>query len=397
MNQYKKIKLKPKKESSLKRFHPWVFSGAIASLPENIEEGDVVEVYANDNTFLGVGHYQIGSIAVRILSFEERALDTSFYEERLQDAYQMRDALGLIRADNNTYRLVHGEGDMLAGLIIDIYGALAIVQAHSVGMHMSRDMIATALKAVLSESLKHIYYKSESTLPFKAPIDPEDSFLLGGKSDLVKIALENNLKFEIDWEKGQKTGFFIDQRENRTLLEDYSKNRSVLNMFCYTGAFSVYAMRGGAKEVMGVDSSAKAVMIANENIKLNFGDDERYSSSSDDAFKFLNEMPKDVYDLIVLDPPAFAKHRGAVRNALQGYKKLNLAAFEKVAKGGIVFTFSCSQVITREQFRLAVFSAAAISGRRVKILHQLSQPADHPINIYHPEGEYLKGLVLQVY
>ena len=397
MNQYKKIKLKPKKESSLKRFHPWVFSGAIASLPENIEEGDVVEVYANDNTFLGVGHYQIGSIAVRILSFEERALDTSFYEERLQDAYQMRDALGLIRADNNTYRLVHGEGDMLAGLIIDIYGALAIVQAHSVGMHMSRDMIATALKAVLGDSLKHIYYKSESTLPFKAPIDPEDSFLLGGKSDLVKIALENNLKFEIDWEKGQKTGFFIDQRENRTLLEDYSKNRSVLNMFCYTGAFSVYAMRGGAKEVMGVDSSAKAVMIANENIKLNFGDDERYSSSSDDAFKFLNEMPKDVYDLIVLDPPAFAKHRGAVRNALQGYKKLNLAAFEKVAKGGIVFTFSCSQVITREQFRLAVFSAAAISGRRVKILHQLSQPADHPINIYHPEGEYLKGLVLQVY
>lgn len=397
MNQYKKIKLKPKKESSLKRFHPWVFSGAIASLPENIEEGDVVEVYANDNTFLGIGHYQIGSIAVRILSFEERALDTSFYEERLQDAYQMRDALGLIRADNNTYRLVHGEGDMLAGLIIDIYGALAVMQAHSVGMHMSRDMIATALKAVLGDSLKHIYYKSESTLPFKAPIDPEDSFLLGGKSDLVKIALENNLKFEIDWEKGQKTGFFIDQRENRTLLEDYSKNRSVLNMFCYTGAFSVYAMRGGAKEVVGVDSSAKAVMIANENIKLNFGEDERYSSSSDDAFKFLNEMPKDVYDLIVLDPPAFAKHRGAVRNALQGYKKLNLAAFEKVAKGGIVFTFSCSQVITREQFRLAVFSAAAISGRRVKILHQLSQPADHPINIYHPEGEYLKGLVLQVY
>lgn len=396
MNQYKKIKLKPKKESSLKRFHPWVFSGAIASLPENIEEGDVVEVYANDNTFLGVGHYQIGSIAVRILSFEERAVDNSFYEERLQDAYQMRDALGLVRADNSTYRLVHGEGDMLAGLIIDIYGALAIVQAHSIGMHMSRDLIATALKAVLGESLQHIYYKSESTLPFKAPIDPEDSFLLGGKSDLVKIALENNLKFEIDWEKGQKTGFFIDQRENRTLLEDYSKNRSVLNMFCYTGAFSVYAMRGGAKKVVGVDSSAKAVMIAHENVKLNFGDDERYSSSSDDAFKFLKEMPSGAYDLIVLDPPAFAKHRGAVRNALQGYKKLNLAAFEKVAKGGIIFTFSCSQVITREQFRLAVFSAAAISGRRVKILHQLSQPADHPVNIYHPEGEYLKGLVLHV-
>ncbi|NLA62566.1 MAG: class I SAM-dependent rRNA methyltransferase [Bacteroidales bacterium] len=396
MDQYKKIKLKPKKEESLKRFHPWVFSGAIASLPENIEEGDVVEVYANDDTFLGVGHYQIGTIAVRILSFKEREIDTAFFEERLQDAYQMREAIGLVRADNNTYRLVHGEGDMLAGLIVDIYGGLAVVQAHSIGMHMSRKIIATALKAVLGNSIEHVYYKSESTLPFKAPINPEDSFLLGGDAELAKVAVENNLKFQIDWEKGQKTGFFVDQRENRVLLETYAKNRSVLNMFCYTGGFSAYAMRGGAKEVLGVDSSAKAVMLADENIKLNFGDDERYSSSSDDAFKFLKEVPNDAYDLIVLDPPAFAKHRGAVRNALQGYKKLNLAAFEKVAKGGIVFTFSCSQVISREQFRLAVFSAAAISGRSVKILHQLSQPADHPINIYHPEGEYLKGLVLQV-
>ncbi len=396
MDQYKKIKLKPKKEESLKRFHPWVFSGAIASLPENIEEGDVVEVYANDDTFLGVGHYQIGTIAVRILSFKEREIDTAFFEERLQDAYQMREAIGLVRADNNTYRLVHGEGDLLAGLIVDIYGGLAVVQAHSIGMHMSRKMIAIALKAVLGNNIEHVYYKSESTLPFKAPINPEDSFLLGGDAELAKVAVENNLKFQIDWEKGQKTGFFVDQRENRVLLETYAKNRSVLNMFCYTGGFSAYAMRGGAKEVLGVDSSAKAVMLADENIKLNFGDDERYSSSSDDAFKFLKEVPNDMYDLIVLDPPAFAKHRGAVRNALQGYKKLNLAAFEKVAKGGIVFTFSCSQVISREQFRLAVFSAAAISGRSVKILHQLSQPADHPINIYHPEGEYLKGLVLQV-
>lgn len=396
MNQYKKIKLKPKKESSLKRFHPWVFSGAIESLAENLEEGDVVKVYASDNTFLGIGHYQIGTIAVRILSFEERDINSTFFEERLQDAYQMRSAINLVREDNNTYRLIHGEGDMLAGLIIDIYGALAVVQAHSVGMHMSRQLIAAALKTVLGESIEHVYYKSEGTLPFKAPISPEDSFLLGGESDLVKVALENNLKFQIDWEKGQKTGFFIDQRENRSLLEAYSKNRSVLNMFCYTGGFSVYAMRGGAKEVLGVDSSAKAVMLANENIKLNFGDDDRYKSSSDDAFKFLQEVEKDAYNLIVLDPPAFAKHRGAVRNALQGYKKLNLAAFEKVAKGGIVFTFSCSQVISREQFRLAVFSAAAISGRSVKILHQLSQPADHPVNIYHPEGEYLKGLVLQV-
>lgn len=396
MDQYKKIKLKPKKEESLKRFHPWVFSGAIASLPENIEEGDVVEVYASDDTFLGVGHYQIGTIAVRILSFKEREINIVFFEERLQDAYQMREAIGLVRADNNTYRLVHGEGDMLAGLIVDIYGGLAVVQAHSIGMHMSRKIIATALKAVLGNNIEHVYYKSESTLPFKAPINPEDSFLLGGDAELAKVAVENNLKFQIDWEKGQKTGFFVDQRENRVLLEKYAKNRSVLNMFCYTGGFSAYAMRGGAKEVLGVDSSAKAVMLADENIKLNFGDDERYSSSSDDAFKFLKEVPNDAYDLIVLDPPAFAKHRGAVRNALQGYKKLNLAAFEKVAKGGIVFTFSCSQVISREQFRLAVFSAAAISGRSVKILHQLSQPADHPINIYHPEGEYLKGLVLQV-
>lgn len=396
MNQYKKIILKPKKDESLKRFHPWVFSGAIASLADNIEEGDVVEVYAHDKTFLGVGHYQIGTIAVRVLSFQQRELDTSFYEERLGDAYQMRKAINLVRDDNNTYRLVHGEGDMLAGLIIDIYAGLAVVQAHSIGMHMSRQMIAIALQRVYGESLHHIYYKSESTLPFKAPIDPQDSFLFGGEGGLDKIALENNLKFQIDWEKGQKTGFFVDQRENRSLLESYSQGRSVLNMFCYTGGFSVYAMRGGAKEVVGVDSSAKAVMLADENIKLNFGDDSRYSSSSDDAFKFLKDMPNDAYDLIVLDPPAFAKHRGAVRNALQGYKKLNLAAFEKVAKGGIVFTFSCSQVITREQFRLAVFSAAAISGRSVKILHQLSQPADHPVNIYHPEGEYLKGLVLQI-
>ena len=396
MDQYKKIKLKPKKEESLKRFHPWVFSGAIASLPNNLEEGDVVEIYAADDTFLGVGHYQIGTIAVRILSFKEREIDTSFFEERLQEAYQMRERIGLVSIDNNTYRLVHGEGDMLAGLIVDIYASLAVVQAHSVGMHMSRKMIGNALKTVLGNQIEHVYYKSESTLPYKAPINPEDSFLLGGEANLAKVALENNLKFQIDWEKGQKTGFFVDQRENRVLLETYAKNRCVLNMFCYTGGFSAYAMRGGAKKVVGVDSSAKAVMLANENIKLNFGDDERYSSSSDDAFKFLKEIPNDAYDLIVLDPPAFAKHRGAVRNALQGYKKLNLAAFEKVAKGGIIFTFSCSQVISREQFRLAVFSAAAISGRRVKILHQLSQPADHPINIYHPEGEYLKGLVLQV-
>ncbi|MDD4727583.1 MAG: class I SAM-dependent rRNA methyltransferase [Dysgonamonadaceae bacterium] len=396
MTDYKKIKLKPKKEASLKRFHPWVFSGAIASIDQGVDEGDIVEIYANDDSFLGVGHYQIGSIAVRIVSFQKREIDTSFFIERLTQAYQLRNALGLIRNDNNTYRLVHGEGDMLSGLIVDIYGSMAVVQAHSVGMHMSRKMITTGLENVLNKSLSHVYYKSETTLPFKAPINPEDDFLMGG-ADIDKIALENNLKFQIDWEKGQKTGFFIDQRENRSLLEKYSYNRSVLNMFCYTGGFSVYAMRGGARSVTDVDSSGKAVMLANENIKRNFGDDDRYKSSSDDAFKFLKEIPNDAYDLIVLDPPAFAKHRGAVRNALQGYKKLNFAAFEKIKTGGIVFTFSCSQVISREQFRLAVFSAAAISGRKVQILHQLSQPADHPVNIYHPEGEYLKGLVLHVY
>ena len=395
MTDYKKIKLKPKKEASLKRFHPWVFSGAIASIEEGVDEGDIVEIYANDDSFLGVGHYQIGSIAVRIVSFQKREIDTSFFIERLTEAHQLRNALGLIRDDNNTYRLVHGEGDMLPGLIIDIYGSMAVVQAHSVGMHMSRQMISAGLEHVLNKSLNHVYYKSEATLPFKAPINPEDDFLFGGKN-IDKVALENNLKFQIDWEKGQKTGFFIDQRENRSLLESYSHNRSVLNMFCYTGGFSVYAMRGGALSVMDVDSSGKAVMLAKENIKRNFGDNDRYKSSSDDAFKFLKEIPNDVYDLIVLDPPAFAKHRGAVRNALQGYKKLNLAAFEKIKTGGIVFTFSCSQVISREQFRLAVFSAAAISGRKVQILHQLSQPADHPVNIYHPEGEYLKGLVLHV-
>lgn len=396
MEQYKKIKLKPKKESSLKRFHPWVFSGAIASIDDNVVEGDVVEVFANDDTFLGVGHYQIGSIAVRILSFNEREIDTEFFTEKLQEAYQLRCDLDLVREDNNTYRLVHGEGDLLPGLIIDIYGKLAVVQAHSVGMHMSRLTIVVALQRVLGESLQHIYYKSENTLPFKAPINPENNFLLGGVN-YDKIAIENNLQFQIDWEKGQKTGFFVDQRENRSLLEKYAHGRSVLNMFCYTGGFSVYALRGGARSVMDVDSSSKAVMLAGENVKRNFGDDSRYSSTTEDGFKFLKEIPdNDVYDLIVLDPPAFAKHRGAVRNALQGYKKLNLAAFEKVAKGGIVFTFSCSQVISREQFRLAVFSAASISGRNVRILHQLSQPTDHPVNIYHPEGEYLKGLVLHV-
>ncbi|WP_436414675.1 class I SAM-dependent rRNA methyltransferase [Petrimonas sp.] len=390
------IILRPKKEESLRRFHPWVFSGAIAHLPQGIQEGDVVKVFSAGNEFLGVGHYQIGSISVRILTFTDEAIDVDFFIRRISSAYNMRTEIGLLRADNNTFRLIHGEGDFLPGLIVDLYGKTAVVQAHSVGMDADKEKIVAALQQVLGkENLENIYYKSEGTLPFKADIEPTNEYLLGGKN-VDAVALENGLKFNIDWLRGQKTGFFVDQRENRRLLEHYAAGKTVLNMFCYTGGFSVYALRGGAQSVHSVDSSSKAVSLTDENVKLNFGDEPRHASFSEDAFKFLRESEKDTYDLIILDPPAFAKHRGAVNNALQGYKRLNLAAFEKIKSGGILFTFSCSQVISKEQFRLAVFSAAAISGRKVRILHQLAQPADHPINIYHPEGEYLKGLVLHV-
>lgn len=396
MNGYKAVVLRPKKEESLKRFHPWVFSGAVARLPEGLNEGDTVRVLAADGSFLGVGHYQIGSISIRILSFRDQPLDASFYADHIAKAYQLRKALGLVRPDNDTFRLVHGEGDHLPGLIIDMYGRTAVIQAHSVGMHTDRSLIVDALKQVLTpDSLSHIFYKSEGTLPFKADIMPEDGYLMGGEQ-VNAIVQENGLKFQIDWLKGQKTGFFIDQRENRSLLAQYAAGRQVLNMFCYTGGFSVYALQGGAAVVDSIDSSSKAITLTDRNIALNFGEGSRQSASSEDAFKFLKQMPHGKYDLIVLDPPAFAKHRGAINNALQGYRKLNLAALEKIAPGGILFTFSCSQAITKEQFRLAVFSAAAITGRKVRILHQLTQPADHPINIYHPEGEYLKGLVLQV-
>ena len=388
--------LKPKKEESLLRFHPWVFSGAIARKPDDLTEGDVVKVFASNSTFLGVGHYQIGSIAVRILSFQDVLIDKSFYVDRLTDAYNLRLKLGLIRADNNSFRLVHGEGDNLPGLIIDIYGKTAVMQAHSIGIHCDKNLIIDALKEVLPQGiLENVYYKSEGTLPFKADIDCEDSYVMGGEF-VEETALENGLKFHIDWLHGQKTGFFVDQRENRSLLEKYSVGKNVLNMFCYTGGFSVYALRGGAKKVMSVDSSSKAVMLTDDNVRFNFGEEPRHESKAEDAFKFLKSIDGDTYDLVILDPPAFAKHRGAINNALQGYKKLNLAAIEKMPKGSLLFTFSCSQVISREQFRLAVFSAAALAGRRVRILHQLSQPADHPINIYHPEGEYLKGLVLYI-
>lgn len=392
---YKKVKLKPKKEESLKRFHPWIFSGAVQSKDESLAEGEVVNVYTVNDEFIAVGHYQIGSIEVRVLSFEEENIDLDFWKKRLSSALELRKSIGLLSDNNNSYRLVHGEGDLLPGLIIDVYAETAVIQSHSVGMHESRLMICDALKAVLGDNLKNVYYKSETTLPYKANLGAENEYLY--KDDSVnEIALENGLKFYPDWVKGQKTGFFVDQRDNRALLEKYSKGRSVLNMFCYTGGFSFYALRGGANLVHSVDSSSKAIMLTNRNVVLNFPDDKRHEAFAEDAFKFLGGINKGDYDLIVLDPPAFAKHRGAIKNALQGYKRLNAAAFEKIAPGGIVFTFSCSQVISKDAFRLAVFSAAALSGRSVRILHQLSQPADHPINIYHPEGEYLKGLVLYV-
>lgn len=396
MKPYKEIRLRPGKEASLQRFHPWVFSGAIAHKPEDMIEGETVRVLSAEGAFLGVGHFQIGSIAVRIMSFVDEPIDGAFYERRLSNAYKMRSTLNLVRPDNTIFRLVHGEGDYLPGLIVDIYGDTAVVQAHSVGIHKDLEFVTNALKRILpTDAVKHVFYKSEGTLPYKAGIFLENSYLSGGKN-VDEIAVENGLQFRIDWLKGQKTGFFVDQRENRALLEYYARDRHVLNMFCYTGGFSVYALRGGAASVVSVDSSAKAVSITYQNVALNFGDDPRHSSCPEDAFKFLKQLPDGEKDLIILDPPAFAKHRGAINNALQGYKKLNLHTLEKIATGGLLFTFSCSQVISAEQFRLAVFSAAAISGRKVRILHQLTQPADHPINIYHPEGEYLKGLVLQV-
>lgn len=390
----KTIQLKKGKEESLNRFHPWIFSGAILKKDDDIEEGEVVKVYTYDKRFIALGHYQIGSIAVRVLSFSDTEISLSFWVARLQSAFNMRKAIGLADlSDNNTFRLVHGEGDNLPGLIIDCYGTTAVMQAHSVGMHRQRHEICEALKQVMGSRIESVYYKSETTLPYKADLGQENEFLLGASKD--DVALENGLKFHVDWLKGQKTGFFIDQRENRCLLEKYAQGRSVLNMFCYTGGFSVYAMRGGAKLVHSVDSSAKAIELTNANIQMNFPNDERHASFCDDAFKFLDSHDAQ-YDLMVLDPPAFAKHRGALRNALKGYTRLNLKGFERIKPGGILFTFSCSQVVTKDNFRNAVFTAAAQAGRNVRILHQLHQPADHPVNIYHPEGEYLKGLVLYV-
>ncbi len=394
MMTYKKVYLKPGKEESLKRFHPWVFSGAISRMEGEPEEGEIVDVYTSKKEFIACGHFQIGSIAVRVLSFTQGEINHEFWKKKLEVAYDLRRSLYLAgNPDNNTYRLVHGEGDNLPGLIIDVYNHTAVMQAHSVGMHVYRMEIAEALSEVMGDVIQHIYYKSETTLPFKADLGQENGFIKGGSPE--NIAMEYGLKFHVDWLKGQKTGFFVDQRENRHLLEQYAKGRNVLNMFCYTGGFSFYAMRGGANLVHSVDSSAKAIDLTNQNVELNFPGDTRHQAYAEDAFKYLDRMG-DQYDLIILDPPAFAKHRDALRNALRGYSKLNAKAFEKIKPGGILFTFSCSQVVDKRDFRNAVFTAAAQSGRSVRILHQLTQPGDHPVNIYHPEGEYLKGLVLYV-
>ena len=390
----KQVYLKRGKEESLLRYHPWIFSGALHHIDDNIEEGDIVRVVNAAGTFIATGHYQQGSIAVRVLSFDDVPIDGQFWHDRLASALSTRQSIGIAdNPQNDTYRLVHGEGDMLPGLIIDVYGKTAVMQAHSIGMHLCRQAIAQQLVGVMGDRIAHIYYKSETTLPF---MEPENGFLVGGSDD--NIGTENGLRFYVDWLKGQKTGFFVDQRDNRSLVEHYAHDRRVLNMFCYTGGFSVYALRGGATMVHSVDSSAKAIELTRRNVELNFPADQRHEAFCEDAFKFLDQLPKDnmPYDLVILDPPAFAKHRGALHNALKGYTRLNMKALEKMPSGSLLFTFSCSQVVTKEHFRNAVFTAAALAHRRVRILHQLHQPADHPINIYHPEGEYLKGLVLYV-
>lgn len=387
------ITLRNGKEQSAKRLHPWIFSGAIAKMSGTPDEGDLVKVYSADGEFLAIGHYQKSSIAVRILSFNDIAIDQNFWNERIASAYNYRKQLGLVNnSETNCYRLVHGEGDNLSGLVIDYYNGTAVVQCHSVGMFKNLDCIANALQQTMGEQLTAIYNKSESTLPFKAGIENNDGLLWGEIK--TENALEYGNSFFIDWIQGQKTGFFIDQRENRKLVEHYAKGKSVLNTFCYTGGFSVYALRGGAQKVVSVDCSARAIELTDKTVAMNFPNAEHTSVVSD-TFKYLDNN-KDEFDLIILDPPAFAKHGKVLNNALQGYKRLNMKAIEQIKKGGILFTFSCSQAVSKEEFRKSVFAAAANTKRNVRILHQLTQPADHPISIYHPEGEYLKGLVLQI-
>ena len=384
------------KEESLLRFHPWIFSGAIYRMEGTPAEGDLVDVYTSQGDFIARGHYQIGSITIRVLSFADETIDQSWWNKRIELAYHMREALGLTNNPQTTcYRLVHGEGDSLPGLVIDIYGTTAVVQCHSVGMYRSRKAICTALRNVYGDRVKSIFDKSGGTLPYNAGLNAQDGYFWGEANASSEPVLENGNRFMVNWEQGQKTGFFIDQRENRELVRRYAKGRTVLNTFCYTGGFSVYALAGGALQVDSVDSSELAVQLAAQNVTLNFGEQAPHQAIAQDAFDYLRKMD-DRYDLIILDPPAFAKHHKVLGNALQGYKRLNAQAFRQIKPGGILFTFSCSQAVNREQFRMAVFSAAAIAGRNVRILHQLTQPADHPVNIYHPEGEYLKGLVLYV-
>ncbi len=389
------IILKKGKESFVKRFHPWIFSGAVKTIEGNPNEGDVVKILSEDMEILGVAHYQKGSITARMLSFEDVEIDFNFWIEKISNALIVRKNIGVADVSHtNCYRLVHGEGDGMPGLIVDIYGTTAVIQAHSAGMYRERYLIADALIKVLDGKIKNVYNKSADTVPFKAGLDPVNAYLIGEKTNDDTI-FENKLKFEIDWETGQKTGFFLDQRENRMLLEKYSKEKDVLNMCCYTGGFSAYALRGGAKSIVSVDTSARAIEQTNRNMKINFQDLSQHQAIVGDAFDFMQNI-ENKFDMIVLDPPAFAKHMDALKNALQAYRRLNALALKQVRKNGLIFTFSCSQVVSKEQFRSSVFAAAVDSGRQVKILHQLTQPADHPVNIYHPEGEYLKGLVLQV-
>lgn len=394
-----KIYLRRGKEESLMRRHPWIFSGAIERVEcdGDLAEGEIVDVYTRGGEFVARGHYQIGSIAVRVLSFErDEKIDAAWWQAKIASAYEVRRVLGLVdNAQTTCYRLVHGEGDSLPGLVVDIYGQTAVVQCHSVGMYRSRMEVAKAIKAVYGERIAAVYDKSSQTVPFKANLNPTDGYLIGSIAEKNNIVLENGHRFLVNWEEGQKTGFFIDQRFNRELVERYAAGRTVLNTFCYTGGFSVYALAGGAKEVCSIDASERAVELAEKNVRLNFGDGVKHSVLACDAVEYLKEIG-DKYDMIILDPPAFAKHHKVLGNAMQGYKRLNARALSQIKSGGILFTFSCSQAVSKELFRTTVFTAAAIAGRKVRILHQLTQPTDHPINIYHPEGEYLKGLVLYV-
>ena len=396
MTNNKKIYLARGKQESLLRRHPWVFSGAIKRADQPLEEGEMVDVFTAEGEFIARGHCQVGSIAVRVLTFDDEPIDQAWWNGRIASAYGVREALGLTENQQTTcYRLVHGEGDNLPGLVVDIYGSTAVVQCHSVGMYLSREQIVEALRACYGQRLRAVYDKSSQTLPYKADLGAEDGYLWGS-GEGEEVVLEGGHKFAVNWAKGQKTGFFIDQRANRELVGRYAKGRNLLNTFCYTGGFSIYGLAGGARSVTSVDSSAVAIELVDRNVELNFGKEAPHRSAAMDTFDFLRTVEKGEYDMMILDPPAFAKHHKVLGNALQGYKRLNARAMEKIASGGILFTFSCSQAVSKEQFRLAVFSAAAIAGRKVRILHQLTQPTDHPINIYHPEGEYLKGLVLYV-